>query len=540
MSLRTKLIAGYLVFLCAVAALGGWSVWQLERMGAVARRILAENYASVVAAQDMKESLERQDSAALFALLDRRERADRQLREHRARFDAAFEKAAHNITEPGEEEVIATIRRGRDQYYRLFDEFVQALPTAGHERAAEYYFARLEPLFNEVRADCDHLLRLNQEAMLHKSADAEGAAGRALLMTILLAAALIGAGLGLAVVLANAIVRPVRLLTSATSRIAAGDLDSTVQIRSTDEIGVLADSFNTMAARLGELRRSDLGKLVVAQQMTEAAIDSLYDPVVVTDSGARVTKLNRAAERLFGSEGARMGQPISMVATDSRIAAAVSEVLESQQAVAGEELAAALPINVDGAERSYHLRSTPMRDPEGHLVGAVTLLEDVTHLREVDRLKSEFIAAASHELRTPLSTIRMGVELLLEKPAGLTGRQAEVLSMCRDDAVRLERLIGDLLDLSKIESGQAIPKPTAMAAGPLIRDAVEPLRLQIQTKGLTLHVVADASLPSVLADRADRAGRGQPPLQRGRRDTARRHHHYHRQTDRRLCRDFGG
>ena len=254
MSLRTKLIAGYLVFLCAVAALGGWSIWQLERMGAVARRILAENYASVVAAQDMKESLERQDSAALFALLDRRERADRQLREHRARFDEAFEKAAHNITEPGEEEVIATIRRGRDQYYRLFDEFVQELPAAGHERAAEYYFARLEPLFNEVRADCDHLLHLNQEAMLRKSADAEGAAGRALVMTVLLAAALVGAGLALAVVLANAIVRPVRLLTSATSRIAAGDLDSTVQIRSRDEIGVLADSFNTMAARLGELR----------------------------------------------------------------------------------------------------------------------------------------------------------------------------------------------------------------------------------------------------------------------------------------------
>jgi two-component system, NtrC family, sensor histidine kinase KinB len=290
-------------------------------------------------------------------------------------------------------------------------------------------------------------------------------------------------------------------LTSATSRIAGGDLDSTVQIRSADEIGVLADSFNTMAARLRDLRRSDLGKLVIAQQMTEAAIDSLYDPVLVTDSEARVTKLNRAAERLFGSEGARIGQSISLVATDSRIAAAVSEVLESQQAVAGEELAAALPINVDGAERSYHLRSTPMRDPEGRLVGAVTLLEDVTHLREVDRLKSEFIAAASHELRTPLSTIRMGVELLLEKPAGLTDRQAEVLSMCRDDAVRLERLIGDLLDLSRIESGRAVPKPTTIAAGVLIRDAVEPLRLQTQAKGLMLHVVADASLPPVLADR---------------------------------------
>ena len=502
MSLRTKLIAGYVVFLCAVAALGGWSIWQLERMGVVSRRILAENYESVVAAQDMKESLERQDSAALFALLDRTDRAARQLQEHRGRFDAAFEKAAHNITEVGETEVIATIRGNRDEYYKRFDGFLRDLSRSSHEAAAEYYFSRLEPQFNQVRADCDRLLRLNQEAMLRKSADAEGVGGRALVMTLLLAAALVVAGLGLAFALANAIVRPLSLLTSATSRIAAGDLDSTVQVGSKDEIGTLADSFNSMAERLRKLRRSDLGKLVVAQQTTEAAIDSLYDPVVVTDSEGRVTRLNHAAERLFGPESAGLGQPIAQVAGDRRIAAAVAEVLESQQAVAREELGAALPMNVDGAERSFHLRSTPMRDPDGRLVGAVTLLEDVTHLREIDRLKSEFVAAASHELRTPLSTIRLGIDLLLEKSGGLTSRQAEVLSMCHDDAVRLERLVGDLLNLSKIESGQAIPRPTPISAMTLLRDAIEPLRLQSEAKGVTLHIVEDASLPMVMADRS--------------------------------------
>ncbi len=503
MSLRTRLIAGYVVFLCAVAALGGWSVWQLQRMGAVARRILAENYASVVAAQHMKESLERQDSAALFALVRGTPNAARQVQEHRTRFDRAFDTAAHNITETGEAEVIATIRRDRDEYYRRFDAFLSDLPTLGRERATEAYFARLEPRFDRTRTDCDRLLRLNQEAMVRKSADAEGAAGHAFVMTLLLAAFLVVAGLGLAVALANAIVRPLNLLTSATSRIAAGDLDSTVQLRSKDEIGTLTDSFNRMAERLRELRRSDLGKLVVAQQVTEAAIDSLYDPVVVSDSEGRVTKLNQAAERLFGPKAARLGQPIAQVATDSRIAAAVADVLESQQAVASEELGATLPITVDGAERSFHVRSTPMRDSEGRLVGAVTLLEDVTHLREIDRLKSEFIAAASHELRTPLSTIRMGVDLLLEKPSsGLSARQLEILSMCRDDAVRLERLVSDLLSLSKIESGHALPRRTVVSARALLRDAVDPLRLQVQAKGLSLRVVDDASLPAVLADRS--------------------------------------
>ena len=114
MSLRAKLLFGYLLFIVALVALGGWSAWRLRAMGDVSRRIIANNYDSVIAAQDMKESLERQDSTALFALLGQHERASAQLPEHRRRFNAAFEKAAHNITESGEHELIEAIRYDRD------------------------------------------------------------------------------------------------------------------------------------------------------------------------------------------------------------------------------------------------------------------------------------------------------------------------------------------------------------------------------------------------------------------------------------------
>ncbi len=91
-----------------------------------------------------------------------------------------------------------------------------------------------------------------------------------------------------------------RELTTATSRIAGGDLDSTVSVASRDELGVLAQSFNTMAGHLRELRQSDLGRLVVEQRTTAAAIDWMYDPVLVTDNTAHVTQAEsrrRAAVR---------------------------------------------------------------------------------------------------------------------------------------------------------------------------------------------------------------------------------------------------
>ena len=314
MSLRAKLLATYLVFVAALAALGAWSAWRLEQAGAVSQRILSENYESVVAAQTMKESLERQDSAALFAELGRTDRAKRQIEEYRRRFDAAFARAAGNITEPGEREVIDDIRLARDEYYRSFEEHAD-------------YFAGIEPRFDALRADVDRLLQLNQAAMLRKSADANRLTGRSIVMTILVSAALVIAGLGFAVRLS-------------------------------------------------------------------AQID-----------------------------------------------------------------------------------------------------------RDAERLKTEFVGTASHELRTPLTTLQMGIDLLDEQIGpDAAPRQHEILSMCREDAARLERLVADLLDLSKIESGRMTPVMSPIAAGALVTGALEPSRPRIEAGGIELRVQIDPDLPLVMAD----------------------------------------
>src|SRR5882762_6443442 len=144
MTLRTKLLLGYLVFVTALVVLGGWSAWRLREMGDVSRRIISNNYDSVVAAQEMKESLERQDSAAVFALLGARERAGAQMSEHRARFDANFQKAANNITEQGEPEVIEMIRRDRDAYYQMFDVFLARVNAAEGNAAGSTFPGRSE------------------------------------------------------------------------------------------------------------------------------------------------------------------------------------------------------------------------------------------------------------------------------------------------------------------------------------------------------------------------------------------------------------
>lgn len=500
MSLRKKLLLGYLVFVAALVVLGAWSAWRLREMGGVSRRIISNNYDSVVAAQEMKESLERQDSAALFALLGATEKANAQLREHRARFDANFDKAAHNITEVGEPEAIESIRRDRDLYYRMADEFFSHVTSQQHAER-DVYFTRLEPQFNKLRGECERLLQLNQRAMLAKSEAAAGVAQLWFYRTLLIAGVLVAAGLYLAFFLAKRIVEPLRQLTETTAKIAGGDLNAKVAVSSHDEVGVLAAEYNRMAERIRQLRSSDKGQLLVAQQTTEAAIDSLYDPVIVTDGEGCVTKLNPAAEEIFGSEKENSGRHIGEVARDVRIAGAVAEAIESQRPVAADGMASVLPLAVDGSERAFRLRTTPMRDNGSNLLGAVTLLEDITHLRELDRLKSDFIATASHELRTPLTSVQMGVHLLLEGAAGeLNDKQTDVLSACREDCDRLDKLMRDLLDLSRIEAGESQPTLERVQTREFITQATEDLRPQVEAKGLTFRVLIPVGLPDVSID----------------------------------------
>lgn len=502
MSLRLRLIGAFVGMLAALAGLGAWSAWRLSDMGAVSNRIIADNYDSVVAAQQMKESLERQDSALLFALLGERDRAERQLLEHRRQFAAALAVAAGNITEPGEHDAVESIRRLESHYTASLQRLLDSATPATDPASVAGYFAAVQPEFDALRAECDRFLTLNQAAMQRKATEAAAIAGRHFTATVSLALVLTVAGAIVAWLVASNILRPIGELTQATTAIAAGQLDVVVPMRRQDEIGRLAATFNDMTGRLREVRASSLGELLVARQIAEAAVDSLYDPVVVTDADGCVTRLNDAAEPLFGRESDARGRPLTEVAHDPRVAAAVNEVLRSQKAVAQEGAAATLTLSAGATERSYRLRSTPMRGPSSQLLGAVVLLEDVTHLREVDRLKSEFVAAASHELRTPLTSLQMGLHLVLEDAGNLTARQQEILYMCREDGQRLARLSTDLLDLSKIEAGEAPPRLARTPAAGLVRNAVEPLRLQVEAKGITLQADLPPDLPAVMADKA--------------------------------------
>ncbi|MBK9708524.1 MAG: HAMP domain-containing protein [Acidobacteria bacterium] len=493
MTLRIKLLLSFSLFIAALLGLGIWSAMRLSAMGENSRLIIANNYESFIAAQEMKESLERQDSDALFIFVNQRERALKLLPQHRQQFDAAYEKAARNITEPGEAAIIETLRRRRAEYYSKVDAFLANRPTIAD---SGQYFSTLEPVFNQLRTDCDQLLKINQEAMLSKSDSAQAAARRWFQLTIALAGGLVLAGIILAFLLAGLIVRPVRELTETAAKIAGGNLNARATIPSRDELGILAAEFNRMAERVQQVRQSDIGRLLIAQQTTEAAIDSLAEPVLVTDADGRVSKLNRAAARVFNlpTHTPATGGKLEDLVGNNRIPVAVMEALNKQQTVSAETFGSTVSIVVNDVEHAFRLRTNPMRDEEGVLLGAVVLLEDVTHLKEVDKLKSDFINTSAFQLRKPLNDLQMGIHVMLGETAGeLNDNQRDVLFTCRDDSEKLEKIIIDLVHLSRIESGEELPVIESVNADQFFRRIDEKLRPQVESRDLTFRMEINQS-----------------------------------------------
>ena len=172
LGLRTKLILGFVVLLAILVAVGVESISLLDRLGGSIDVILRENYRSVIACERMKESLERMDSGALFALAGEEQQGRALAAQHRPRFEEALKTELGNITLPGEGE-------RAERLQRLYAAFVPVLervlaPEVSPEERRVLYFQKLFPTFRQIKETADEILRMNQQNMVAANDRARG------------------------------------------------------------------------------------------------------------------------------------------------------------------------------------------------------------------------------------------------------------------------------------------------------------------------------------------------------------------------------
>jgi signal transduction histidine kinase/HAMP domain-containing protein len=326
--------------------------------------------------------------------------------------------------------------------------------------------------------------------------NALAAAGQSKLAWILVAAAAVIAAATVFFVL-----RPIRQLARDARRIAQGNLEHRVEWSSHDSFGVIASELNRIAVRLRELRDSDAGRRQMEFQLSDAVLQSIFEPIIVTDGKGHVLKVNQAAADLLGeAAGDRMA--LANTPGGEKILSAIRDAVSMQKAVATEDEASLLPMRIGKQERSYRLRTMPMRDSDGRLLGAVTTLEDVTSLQDTDRFKSQFISVASRKLRDPLLQLQRGLYALGQGFGGeLLPLQAELVAAASNESAKLDDLMADLIEVAELDAGRREFTLERLRPLQVLNDARARFCDDAAQKHIRVEVKAYADLSFVQADR---------------------------------------
>jgi signal transduction histidine kinase len=297
------------------------------------------------------------------------------------------------------------------------------------------------------------------------------------------------------------VLRPIRQLARDARRISQGNLEHRVEWSSHDSFGVIASELNRIAVRLRELRDTDAGRRQMEYQLSDAVLQSIFEPIIVTDGKGHVLKLNQAASDLLG-EAATDRMALANAPGGDKILSAIHDAVSMQKPVAKEDEASLLPMRIGKLERSYRLRTMPMRDSDGRLLGAVTTLEDVTSLQDTDRFKTQFISVASRKLRDPLLQLRRGLYALGQGFGGpLLPLQAELVAAAGSESGKLDDLMGDLIDVAELDAGRREFTLERLRPLQALNEARDRFCDDAAEKRIRVEVKAYADLSFVRADR---------------------------------------
>ena len=252
-------------------------------------------------------------------------------------------------------------------------------------------------------------------------------------------------------------------------------------------------ALESIFARQQELDRQMAGR----ESGTQTILGAVQDGLLVVDARRRITLTNRTFEELFGLRGPAAGVPLLETVRHATLDWLIAETLRTGEAMRSE---LSLADSQTHSERHIEVNAVPIKNALDETTGAVLLFHDITELKRLDQIRSDFVANVSHELRTPLSILRGYVETLLDNPKPSREELARILAIMERHSKRLGLLVEDLLSLAQLESSNATLALSVVRVEELFNNVVRDWREKLAAKNL--KVIVDVS-PDASTLRAD-------------------------------------
>ncbi|HWN55397.1 MAG TPA: ATP-binding protein [Methylomirabilota bacterium] len=299
--------------------------------------------------------------------------------------------------------------------------------------------------------------------------------------------------LGIGLFVAGRVTRPVVEMEVVARQMSEGNFRVRASVRSPDEIGTLGRSLNVMAGRL----REKIDDLEREQAKATAILDAMVEGVIATDGHDHIILLNERARGIFGLGQTRVERrPLLEVIRNVDLHSLLSE---SRAAADGEVVSREINLP-EPSERVLQVHAVPLRFT-GDEPGVVIILHDITELRRLEQVRTEFVANVSHELRTPLTAIQGYLETLLDGALEEPEHARKFLEIVFRHTERLGRLTDDLTDLSNIELGRISLRIEPADLAEVTESALAIIQPRAMSGRVTVEASLPADMPEVLADR---------------------------------------
>lgn len=497
-SLKGKITLVYISLVITIAVVGMFSAVNFYRLNKSINALMSNNFKSISAVNSMLDAAEDQNTAVLNYINAKEEASIELFFINSNAFHQFYDTELNNITEPGERELVVKVNTSYTKYCNLFSGLQNLKAKYGASEAISYYNANMLPEFNRLKSYLKDLSILNETAMLNgKNTVVKNSRDTMYMIFVLSLIAVIG-GLVLSRFFINKFLSPITTLIDTMKSIKEGDLDQQAPILSEDEIGELSREFNNMTKRLKQYEHSNAGKLLAEKNKSVAIVMSISDPLMVLDTNYKITLINNAFENFFNIKEADVVNKYFLEAVRN------SDLYDHIHAVVkNNDSNNSKIISFISGDKDFYFNviANIVKNTDNNITGLVLLFQNVTRLKQIEKMKANFISTVSHEFKTPLTSIMIGASLITDENIGeLNEKQRKIIDTIKEDGEKLSELVTNLLQLSKIESDKSIFQIQPCSVIGIADNCIRGFYDVAESKEIKLFYDIDDNLPKVKAD----------------------------------------
>lgn len=497
-SLKGKITSVYLFLVITIAIVGLASVFTLYTLRKSVDGLMIDNYKSINASNNMMEAIEIQNVDIINYIRLGNQGSISSYYENGDNFYKWFNIERNNITEKGEGEHVQSIQKTYIEFLKLFSKLQEIKNSQGTEKALEYYDSSIIPVFTKIRQQLRDLSLLNEQVMINSKDGVTEDANNSMYIILSLSIIAVLAGFFFSIFFTNKFLKPIYLLTETMKLVKEGDLNQQAPIVSEDEIGLLAKEFNNMTKRLQIFEESTLGKLIDEKNKSIAIVKGISDPLIVLDRNFKIMLLNNACQQFFKvDEDTVIGKHFLEVIRNGELFDYIWNVCDSKEEYSEKIM------NLKYEEREYYFNVsiTMIEDTYSDVNEIIVFLKNITEIKQVEKMKTDFVSSVSHEFKTPLTSLMMGTSLIVDESIGvLNEKQREIMETMKEDTDKLLNLVNNLLELSKVEYDKSIFEITNCNIEEIIESCLKDFYKCAEAKNIYIHYEIEKNLPMVSVD----------------------------------------